>query len=702
MNLEEYRENFLADIDIENSETGDGTVATFTKMYLDELVGFEKISDYKLSYYELTTTRGVTIRIDAYIYDNVENSMNLFITSFDGSDQPNRLTQSDVKDLYNKAEKFVDIVLNSNLKSNIEKSSPIRDCVDEITQKFKTNNLTKFKVNIITDRTLSERYTTISQIEHNGIPFELNIWDINRLFLLSLANDIDDNYIVDFTEFGLIGIPCLHIDGTTDNQLKSYLAIFSGELLANIFDKYGSKVLESNVRAFLSTTGKVNKGIRATILNPQEKTKFFAYNNGISVTSSEVITKLIDGQNYITQMKQLQIVNGGQTTASLSSARFKDKASLDGIYIQAKITEIENGDKEEIVRNISRFSNSQNKVSDADFISSHEFSIRMENYSRKTFAPAIDGQQYETLWFFERAKGQYMVAQMKMTKGESNKFKKQNPKSQLLTKTAIGKYRNLWDRLPHIACHGGEYNMKYFSSLMDKEWKKSDAHFNQLYFKETVALAIIYKSINKGILHESWYNKGYASEITNYTISLISEVLKNMNIELNLTKIWLEQDLKNEVLREMLDISRIVYKTISKPNREIENISMWCRKEKCWDDIKQIRPNLEQTINFYSISKMEKSELKKESVKDQKMMNDVGLLAKVIAQGTDFWKEVSEFALNKKLISPKEMDILVLACKMSHSQIPSERQAKILMEIYEKCRMEGFPLEIMEGLEDGF
>lgn len=47
----------------------------------------------------------------------------------------------------------------------------------------------------------------------------------------------------------------------------AYMGIVPGKFLADIYLKYGSKLLQGNVRAFLSIRGKVNKGIRDTIIN---------------------------------------------------------------------------------------------------------------------------------------------------------------------------------------------------------------------------------------------------------------------------------------------------------------------------------------------------------------------------------------------------------------------------------------------------
>ena len=173
--------------------------------------------------------------------------------------------------------------------------------------------------------------------------------------------------------------------------------MISGDVLADIYDEYGARLLEGNVRSFLSTKVAVNKKIRGTILNSPQM--FFAFNNGISATAMEVTVEDTEYGRLITAVKDFQIINGGQTTASVFNARHKDKAPLDKLYVQMKLTEVGGSTQEEtddLIRSISRTSNSQNKVSDADFFASHPFHRRMEAISRRLLAPAVGGAQYET------------------------------------------------------------------------------------------------------------------------------------------------------------------------------------------------------------------------------------------------------------------------------------------------------------------
>jgi len=190
---------------------------------------------------------------------------------------------------------------------------------------------------------------------------------------------------------------------------------------------------------------------------------FFAYNNGITATAQEVETNVSETGLQITRIKDLQIVNGGQTTASLFHTRRKAKAPLDGIFVQMKLAVIDSQESETVVPRISEYATTQNRVNAADFFSNHPFHIRMEEFSRRIWAPAKQGEQRETKWFYERARGQYADAHAKLTPGEQRRFKAENPKSQMITKTDLAKFENVWDEHPKWVNLGAQKNFAQYA-----------------------------------------------------------------------------------------------------------------------------------------------------------------------------------------------------------------------------------------------
>ena len=197
---------------------------------------------------------------------------------------------------------------------------------------------------------------------------------------------------------------------------------------------------------FFSFGAKSIKGIRNTIQNEPEM--FFAYNNGLTTTAESVETDT--ARERIRSVTNFQIVNGGQTTASIFTATKKDKAALSKVYVQVKLTVIPPERAEVVVPRISEYANTQNKVSAADFFSNHPFHLRIEELSRRIWAPSPVGGLRETHWFYERARGQYANAQANLTPAKLREFLAKNPRPQMFTKTDLAKFEYSMSMRPHI------------------------------------------------------------------------------------------------------------------------------------------------------------------------------------------------------------------------------------------------------------
>ena len=137
------------------------------------------------------------------------------------------------------------------------------------------------------------------------------------------------------------------------------------------------QLYEKNVRQFLGSRRKINKGISNTLdKNPE---KFGLYNNGITIVVSGYSQMPTDG---IVNMDDPYIVNGCQTTRTiwqvlddkfnaggtghdLAVEKWKERAGRGGV-----VTKIVRSDEAEVI-NITRFTNSQNSVREQDFIALH-------------------------------------------------------------------------------------------------------------------------------------------------------------------------------------------------------------------------------------------------------------------------------------------------------------------------------------------
>ena len=440
LSLDEYRGDFLQFVKATAESENEGTASSFVKVCSDTLLESEVMPDYELCFYTGTGRRNKALRMDAYAFDEFDGTMYILVANYDGEKEAKTITKSEALHVFERARAFAEEVLGTNLLDTIEISTPAYDFIILLQENI--DRIRKFKILLITDMLMSGRISELVEKTIKDIPVEFLIWDISRFYRMYSSTTVREELEIDFSSYTKEGIPCIEASEAITDECKSYLCIIPGNILADIYDQYGSRLLEGNVRSFLSLRGGVNKSIRRTILAEPEM--FFVYNNGIAATATDVTLQESPGQKNLVFAKDLQIVNGGQTTASLSSARFKDKASLDNIFVQMKLTLVKQENASEIIPNISRSSNSQNKVSEADFFSNHAFHIRLEEISRRLFAPAAAGAQYETHWYYERARGQYIQAQMKLSRAEKKRFELQNPKSQVITKTDLAKFINTW------------------------------------------------------------------------------------------------------------------------------------------------------------------------------------------------------------------------------------------------------------------
>lgn len=692
MDTMEFKKDFLESIKTAAAVTGEGSCAAFVDSMSQYLIDSEVLSDFTPSFY--TGLGGRTgrakYRVDGYVYDEFDNTMNLIIADYDGNDSERKLTNTNAKIIFGQLRLFLDVALRTDLYREIEISTPCADLVDFLRTNAKI--IRKYRMLIYTDADMSTAIKTIDIPDFDGVPIEGQIWDIDRMFRVCCSEQGRQIIEIDFKEYCEDGIPCLEASSAATEQFSSYLGVIPGSVIADIYDKYGSRLLEGNVRSFLSTKVAVNKKIRATILNKPQM--FFAYNNGISATAMNVVVENTDHGRFITFARDFQIINGGQTTASLSNARYKDKAVLDSIYVQMKLTAIDETtpeESDELIRNISRSSNSQNKVSDADFFASHPFHRQMEQISRHLFAPATGGAQYETRWFYERARGQYLQEQMRLTPAKKKQFELQHPKNQVIKKTDLAKVQNTWREQPHIVSKGAQTNFASFAEYIDAEWASNEAQFNERYFQSTAALLLMFQYLEKQIPKQEWYEGGYRANIIYYSVALFHRLIKAQfpGADLDLMLIWNKQCLPEQVENVLMALAERVLKKLTDPSRKVANVTQWCKRLECWNDIKTITFTLPSSIDMCLITVDEEKAAQRSARKAQKETNDINAQVEVVNYSADIWKDLSKFAVAKHLVGPPDVTALSIACQIP-LKIPTVAQSKRLLALLNKAIEEGF------------
>jgi hypothetical protein len=413
---------------------------------------------------------------------------------------------------------------------------------------------------------------------------------------------------------------------------------------------------------------------------------FFAYNNGLTATAESIA--MDPSGTRIESVQNFQIVNGGQTTASIFTSRKKHDADLSRVHVQVKLSIIPPEQVNEVVPRISEYANTQNKVSAADFFSNHPFHLRIEDLSRRLWAPSPEGGLRETHWFYERARGQYANAQANLTPARKKEFLLINPRHQQFTKTDLAKFENSMNMLPQVVSLGAQKNFAHFASEIGKAWERNDGQFNELYFKRLIAKAIIFRYLDKNIMKQTWYG-GYKANIVTYSIAKLQHMITAKRKGLDLEKIWLTQKLSVGLEKQLLAIAQEVNMAIQDTPDWVTNVTEYCKKNDCWNKVEALPISLSGKVEQELLDLEEREERERYAEKVQKIDSGIEAQKYVIEKEAAFWKKVAAFGHEKSLLSPKEIGIITIACEMP-SKIPTEKQSKILIDIEKHLMQEGY------------
>ena len=384
-------------------EEGTNPEQIFTDKALSLLADAGETENYRICFDEKISKRGIEHKINGYsLYENYE-TLDLFVTIYNSDLAIQNITKGDAEKTIDRAVKFFRNSIYKDYVNEIEESSQIFDIAQTLANAPEVKEyLTRVNVFLITNGEIKTDLKTTDKI--SGYSIFYRIIDINYLFNLSDKSRVPIE--INFEKLGY-KVPCI-VNETENSDYQSWLAIIPGIALADIYEQFGARLLEQNVRSFLQFTGKINKGIRKTIL--EEQHMFMAFNNGIAATAEEVtITNLPDNQGRaIAQVKDFQIVNGGQTTASIYHTWKKDKVDISNVFVPVKLTIVKSRENfSEIVGRIAEYANTQNKVSISDLSSNRENHVQLEKLSRAIWAKPNLGESIQTRWFYERSRGQY-------------------------------------------------------------------------------------------------------------------------------------------------------------------------------------------------------------------------------------------------------------------------------------------------------
>jgi hypothetical protein len=582
--VEKFYSSLLQDVKSEAHaiENGGMYEPVFTQYAIDLLADAGETENACEAYEEKWLGTQKQLKINGYaISDNYE-TVDLYISLFYDEENIPRVPKADIDQAEKRITNFFRTAFYKDFVNQIEESSPIFQFAYSLAEFSELReNLVRINAVILTNGSYNGEIPANGEIAGQKIFY--NIRDINRLYEISASSQsaIELDFVSEKFE-----VPCLKAPISND-EYEAYVAVVPGIVLSTLYERYGARLLQQNVRSFLQFVGKINKGIRTTITGSPHM--FLAYNNGITATADHI--ELDASGKHIKLISNLQIVNGGQTTASIYHTWKKDKADISNIFVQMKLSVIKKPDEfDRIVSDISRFANTQNKVNEADFSANNPYLVAYEKISRFILTPVTHSNNMQTCWFFERARGQYKNLRLKEGFRESalKKFDQKYPKNQVVTKVELAKYINAFQEIydgrklaigPHIVVRGNEKN---YTQFINNNLPEDPKKINNVFFEDSIAKCILFKTAEKryGVKPDSIGEMRQV--VVPYTISLLSQIANN---RLDIYKIWKNQQVSPE-------LSDFIYELMKQVNQFILDKSPvshyieWAKKEECWEKVK--------------------------------------------------------------------------------------------------------------------
>jgi len=517
-----------------------------------------------------------TLRLSGYAISEEADQIDLFVSLYAGVDSVTTISDVDTKTAAEQCIRFLSRAADGTLLKDMEETHEAYGLVLNIKESYE--DLDQIRIYVLTDRLAKAKNFKTREVK--GKTIKLEVMDIERLHRHWSSGKPRDELVVNFEEVSGGALPCVYVPG----QMADYdyaLTAIPGEALRFVYERYGARLLEANVRSFLSVTGKVNRGIRDTLRDDPEK--FMAYNNGIVLVADEIhLGKTNDGAPGILWLKGMQVVNGGQTTASIYFTKKRTpEIDLRRVRVPAKIIILKSKDgpdEEALISDISKYANSQNAVKMSDLSANKPFHIEMERLALSTYCPDGIGR-----WFYERAAGSYntMLAREGATPAKLKALKEAIPPARKITKTDLAKYLHAWDSKPHHVSFGSQKNFERFMEGFKEVDGQSAVPLPDVSgYKRMIAKAIIFKRVQK--LVRPMF-PAFQANVAAYTVSVLAD---RLGPRMDLDGIWTRQDLSLRLQEQIetwaRDVNDVLHRTAGG-----KMISEWAKKPECWEAVRE-------------------------------------------------------------------------------------------------------------------
>lgn len=630
------------------------------------------------------------------LLDDSDGSLSMVVGRWHDDLQPSPLYTADIDQMRAWLENFVRASLEDGLDNEITESSPAYELAS--TLRSYRSSITCIRLHVVSNRVVSKAYKRESRSTVSGVVTELHVWDLTRIRAMYESGRERESVQINLEEFGIPGIPC--IEASRADNLMSYLCVIDGDTLASLFERYGSRLLEGNVRSFLGMKGGVNKGIKSTI---QDKPGlFFAYNNGIAATAATATIETGHSGARITSISDLQIVNGGQTTASILRARKQDRLSLAGVSVPMKLTIVSVSDASDLVPKIAEFANTQNKVAVADFFANHPFHRKIEDISRRLMIPARAEARVQSKWFYERARGQYQNERMYLTQARKSAFDLQYPSTQMINKTDLAKYDSVLDEKPFWVALGAQKNFMKFAAKFSakrerteaEHWEEISPNYGDGYYQRIASMAILWKAGEAAVsgARGTWYEGDYRPQIVAYAWSLVLHSVRSLDREVNLLRIWERQEPDAKLIQAFTRAAVMAQSALKDLPVGSSNVGEWAKKEACWTKLSSGKFLPGDSVKEWSVDRAQEKERRRTDRSVGAMDDGISLQQEVFQRSADgYWAALYEWPKLRSVVFGPDVSLLAKASStQSITALSSEREWRRLRVISRSCEDEGF------------
>lgn len=569
--LEEFRQRLIGDTEREEADRSDpeklASDIALAEIVLGDLEEAGVLGEHDLCAHEDETGRN-RCRVIAYSLPHDSTRLELITTRFVQDAEGTHLPAQEIGKLAGQAARFFRYAA-SNDHARFQENAPALEAAGRIRDELA--RIEDVRVHILTNAVVRDR--SVENVEIDARQIEFSVWDLERLYRAAGEEITREHIEIDFTK--LLGAPIAALEmKPPPAEYQTFLLVLPGEALSRLYDQFGARLFEFNVRSFLQARGNVNKGLRDTLRN--EPDRFLAYNNGLTATADEIDVGQLHGETVIRKLRGLQIVNGAQTTASIHRACKLDKIDISRVAVSMKLTRVEPAKLSEFVPLIARFANTQNPVQLADLSANSDFHIAIERLAQQVWAPGE-----ESRWFYERARGAYEVARLRLgsTPAKRRAFDAECPKGCRFTKIDLAKVWMSWWGMPHVVSRGGQKNFAAFMSAVPEKFS-SDWAPDAEFYRSSVSLLLLFKAAQSAVR-----KAGIQSYRANVMTYLLAKISADFGSRFDLETVWNAQSLSAQLSSKAIEWCALIHEAIVVGAGD-RNVTEFCKKEECWERVR--------------------------------------------------------------------------------------------------------------------